>query len=137
VSDENHIPLVSEEAAGLIADTEAKVYLYFRHKKIRNFKVGAFEFKDHLMSISGTPAQAARLEAEFLKLHAGLLPMDQLNIVRVKHIANEEAVQSKAGTVRGPVDTGNINDKPIGENVPNPKAPSSPGFKFGLRQQGA
>lgn len=82
----------------------ARINLLFRHKTIRRFKVGKFEFKNNQLRITD-PDDAA----EFEKILNGLPPIESRDIV----IVNEEAAAAAerpatSSAVRGTMVAGDI-----------------------------
>lgn len=100
---------------------------YFRHNGIRRFKVGPFEFKDHICKVD-----AGDLD-DFFAAIDGLTDVDKHQIVAVKQIQNEESIDDlRKRVARGAQDTGNINS-PTTQN-PAPVVKSEAAGLFGQRK---
>lgn len=81
--------LIDDEVVAPI-DDEPKVS--FRHKSTRSFKVGKYQFKNHIMTIPKSD------EDEFIKTWRGLQGPDRVAIVRLKNVENEEPVRPSRTT---------------------------------------
>lgn len=92
-------PLTGE----LVKDTEEQ--FWFKHRRIRSFKVGEFEFKNHVIKVARSKLPS------FLEAIKGCRPIDTNNIVHIKHIENEQTLDSFQDRVmRGAADTARIPD---------------------------
>lgn len=103
----------------------------YKHKTINHFKVGRFEFRNHILIIEEESQEALEeSKAEFERLYDGLMQIDKNNIVRLKSVQNETRIESRV--TRGIVGTNHVVDK----QSPVAGAPTKAGFNFRLPQQG-
>lgn len=80
----------------------------FKHKKIRQFKVGEHHFLNHLLYVYDEATLVS-----FLQAFAGLLPQDKLNIVKLNLAAMaslESPVDTASRAIIGAISTKQIKD---------------------------
>lgn len=88
---------------GIVVDEEEK--FWFKHRRIRNFKVGEFEFKNFVIAVGRSKLP------EFLEAVKGTRPIDRNNIVHIKQIENEQTLDKFQDRVmRGAASTAQIPD---------------------------
>ena len=77
----------------------------YKHRRIKRFTVGKFEFFDHVLRVFNEEDND-----EFLRLHRGLVPQDRANIV-ILNLAALQAVETPISrTMTGAQSTGRIKD---------------------------
>jgi len=107
------------------------VEVAYKHHGVRNFAVGEFEFKDHILRIRGTRAEVAAKVEHFKELYVGLLGPDRTQIVKLRAVQNEVPVIDSADRasrrVSGAVGTADIADREAGSRAEPVKNPVSAG----------
>ena len=83
---------------------EKPYFKAYRHNKIRRFKVGPFEFEDHILKI-----QTEEENEQFVQLHEQLHPRDRNAIVEILNLENTRKVGGMK-TIRGAADTTSFKD---------------------------
>lgn len=69
--------------------------VWYKHNQIANFRVGEFQFENHLLKIDNP-----ELEDIFLQEYKGLMGIDQVNIKQVMNVENERPVDTNR-VIRG------------------------------------
>jgi hypothetical protein len=114
----------------------AETFHHFRHNRVRRFKVGKFNFIDHLCKV------ADRDLPGFIRAYKGLARIDQAAITHVKQLVNEQPMGAfMQGVIRGAASTDQIPDptkqSPAKEgDTPGTKTSLSNFAQLGLRPQG-
>lgn len=93
--------LIERESAGIDAPEPIAA---FKHRQVRHFKVGDFEFKNHVLYIT----TQAGLEG-FLKAYDGLPARDKNEIVQYNWRA-AASIETPVNVARGSMSTGAIKD---------------------------
>jgi hypothetical protein len=103
------MPITEAEAEKRLAEgyVEAEVtpLVVYKHRTVRHFKVGEFEFVNHLLYLYSEEANE-----NFLDSYANLLPRDQHDIVVYDHLAASRVETAVTNTVRGSIGTGSLRD---------------------------
>lgn len=76
---------------------------HYKHNKIARFTVGKFHFVNHLITIENEEDHE-----RFLAEVAGLLMVDQVNIVEILNLENERPVSTSGRTTRGALGSNNV-----------------------------
>lgn len=98
-------PRTEQEAAEWDeVDDSKRIIAAYKHRDVRHFKVGPFEFQNHLLYIDSEDAHEA-----FLDIYDGLPPRDQNAIVEYDWQAAQR-VEQPVRAARGPMSTRDIKD---------------------------
>lgn len=103
------------------------VEVIFRHSQAARFRVGKFQFNDHLLRIVGPRPKVIEDRRLFAELVAGLMQVDRRCITQLKTPPSLAELVSRR--VTGPVSTSDIPDK---QATISPAKPTS-GLNFGRK----
>src|SRR5690606_13497914 len=94
-------------------EEQARTVAAFKHRRIRRFKVGKFEFRDHLLFLTSEED----LES-FIEAYQGLAPEDRNAIVKYdfQREAQLESPVSATKAIRGALGTKQIKDPKVVQN---------------------
>ena len=100
-------PLTEDEYARVVEDSSVpQIVAAYKHKAVRHFKVGPFEFQNHILYLTSEDAHE-----EFLDAWGGLQPRDQNEIVQYDWEAAARVEQPvNRSAARGSMSTRDIKD---------------------------
>lgn len=84
---------------------EGEKFFYFRHNNVNRFKVGKYQFQDHMATVAESDLE------NFLDTVEGLAPIDKNSIEQVLEIRNTRSIADlRSRIVRDVVGTKDITD---------------------------